>query len=63
MQEVLIYLGSFIRSHAAMFEGIMRIRTHFFIIAMREEISRLKSCDEEEAIEHLMQVSKRRYLI
>ncbi|KAJ3036286.1 hypothetical protein HDV00_002943 [Rhizophlyctis rosea] len=57
VQEVLIYLGSFIRTNSAMFEGIMRIRTHFFIIAMREEITRIKGCDEEEAIEHLMQLS------
>jgi hypothetical protein len=34
----------------------MRIRTHFFVIAMREEISRALRCDEEEAIEHLMTV-------
>lgn len=40
-----------------MFEGIMRIRTHFFIIAMREEISRMRGCNEEVAVEHLMQLS------
>ncbi|KNC99179.1 uncharacterized protein SPPG_05434 [Spizellomyces punctatus DAOM BR117] len=57
VQEVLTYLGSFIRGNPHMFEGIMRIRTHFFIIAMREEISRLKGCNEEEAVEHLMQLS------
>ncbi|KAJ3120440.1 hypothetical protein HK098_004590 [Nowakowskiella sp. JEL0407] len=57
VQEVLTYLGSFIRSQPNMFEGIMRIRTHFFIIAMREEISRMRGCDEEEAVEQLMQLS------
>ncbi|KAF9358964.1 hypothetical protein BGX26_000506 [Mortierella sp. AD094] len=57
VQEVLIYLGSFIRADPAMFEGIMRLRTHFLIIALREEISRLNSCDETEAVEHLMQLS------
>jgi len=46
-----------------MFEGIMRIRTHFFIIAMREEISRMKGCNEEEAVEHLMQVSNHKEII
>jgi hypothetical protein len=35
----------------------MRVRTHFFIIAMREEISRMNHCDEEEAIEILMDLS------
>ena len=57
VQEVLIYLGSFIRADPEMFEGIMRLRTHFLIIALREEISRLNSCDEAEAVEHLMQLS------
>ncbi|KAF9157450.1 hypothetical protein DFQ26_008716 [Actinomortierella ambigua] len=57
VQEVLIYLGSFIRANPEMFEGIMRLRTHFLIIALREEIQRLNSCDETEAVEHLMQLS------
>ncbi|KAI9001604.1 glycosyl hydrolases family 15-domain-containing protein [Gaertneriomyces semiglobifer] len=57
VQEVLTYLGSFIRGAPHLFEGIMRIRTHFFIIAMREEISRMKSCDEVDAIDYLMQLS------
>ena len=56
VQEVITYLGSFIRSSPAMFVGIMRIRTHFFVIAMREEISRMMRCDEVDAIEHLMEV-------
>ncbi|KAF9423729.1 hypothetical protein BGZ94_008206 [Podila epigama] len=57
VQEVLIYLGYFVRADPAMFEGIMRLRTHFLIIALREEISRLNSCDETDAVEHLMQLS------
>ncbi|KAG0215970.1 hypothetical protein BGX33_000668 [Mortierella sp. NVP41] len=57
VQEVLIYLGSFVRADPDMFEGIMRLRTHFLIIALREEISRLNSCDETNAVEHLMQLS------
>ncbi|KAI8822902.1 glycosyl hydrolases family 15-domain-containing protein [Fimicolochytrium jonesii] len=57
VQEILTYLGSFIRGTPDMFEGIMRVRTHFFIIAIREEISRLKGCNEEVAIEQLMQLS------
>ncbi|KAI9345534.1 glycosyl hydrolases family 15-domain-containing protein [Obelidium mucronatum] len=57
VQEVLTYLGSIIRSTPAMFDGIQRVRTYFFIIAMREEISRLKGCDEEEAVEYMMQLS------
>ncbi|KAJ3070694.1 hypothetical protein HDU98_006295 [Podochytrium sp. JEL0797] len=57
VQEVLTYLGSIIRSTPAAFDGIQRVRTYFFIIAMREEISRLKACDEEEAVEYMMQLS------
>ncbi|KAJ3135016.1 hypothetical protein HK100_003153 [Physocladia obscura] len=57
VQEILTYLGSMIRSTASVFDGIQRIRTYLFIIAMREEISRLKGCDEEEAVEHMMQLS------
>ncbi|KAJ3028494.1 UNVERIFIED_CONTAM: hypothetical protein HDU68_001562 [Siphonaria sp. JEL0065] len=57
VQEILTYLGSIIRSTPAMFDGIQRVRTYFFIIAMREEISRLKGCDEEEAVEYMMQLS------
>ena len=56
IQEVITYLGQIIRSSPALFQGIMRVRTHFFVIAMREEISRSAKCDEEEAIEQLMAV-------
>ncbi|KAH6595981.1 hypothetical protein BASA50_005454 [Batrachochytrium salamandrivorans] len=57
IQEIVTYLGSFIRGSPHLFDGIMRIRTHFFVIAMREEISRVQNCDEEEAVEILMQLS------
>ncbi|KAI8900409.1 glycosyl hydrolases family 15-domain-containing protein [Globomyces pollinis-pini] len=57
IQEIITYLGQIIRGQPALFSGIMRIRTHFFVIAMREEISRAIRCDEERAIEHLMQLS------
>ncbi|KAJ3186848.1 hypothetical protein HK101_009545 [Irineochytrium annulatum] len=55
VQEIITYLGSLVRSNASLFDGIQRVRTYFFVIAMREEISRMKGCDEEEAIELLMQ--------
>ncbi|KAI8393300.1 glycosyl hydrolases family 15-domain-containing protein [Radiomyces spectabilis] len=57
VQEIIIYLGGFIRSMPRMFDGILRLRTHFIIIALREEISRMNNCNEEEAIEILMQLS------
>ncbi|KAI7898371.1 glycosyl hydrolases family 15-domain-containing protein [Cokeromyces recurvatus] len=57
VQEILLSLGNFIRTNPSMFDGILRLRTHFIIIALREEISRLNGYNEEEAIEHLMQLS------
>ncbi|KAI8907934.1 glycosyl hydrolases family 15-domain-containing protein [Gorgonomyces haynaldii] len=57
VQEVITYLGSFIKSMPGIFDGIMRIRTHFFIIALREEVSTIMRCDEAEALEHLMDLS------
>lgn len=57
VQEIITYLGNFIRTKPSMFNGIMRLRTHFIIIALREEISRMRNCDEEDAVEYLMQIS------
>jgi hypothetical protein len=57
VQEIIISLGNFIRTNPNMFDGILRLRTHFIIIALREEISRSNDFNEEEAIEHLMQLS------
>ncbi|KAI8877102.1 phosphorylase kinase alphabeta [Backusella circina FSU 941] len=57
VQEIIISLGSFIRTKPQMFDGILRLRTHYIIIALREEISRVNQFNEEEAIEHLMQLS------
>lgn len=62
MQELITYLASFIRSSGTILDGIMRVRTHFFIIAMREEIIRMKGCDEDEAIECLMDVCAEKLL-
>ncbi|ORX93773.1 phosphorylase kinase alphabeta [Basidiobolus meristosporus CBS 931.73] len=57
VQEILTYLGSFMRADSGLFNGIMRLRTHCIIIALREEISRMKGCDEEDAVEQLIQLS------
>ncbi|KAI9366911.1 glycosyl hydrolases family 15-domain-containing protein [Zopfochytrium polystomum] len=45
VQEIITYLGSLIRSTPKIFEGIQR------------EISRMKQCDEEDAVENMMQLS------
>ncbi|KAG2220005.1 hypothetical protein INT45_010373, partial [Circinella minor] len=57
VQEIIIYLGGLIRTEPHIFDGILRLRTHYIIIALREEISRTNGVDEEEAVEHLMQLS------
>ncbi|OZJ06788.1 hypothetical protein BZG36_00148 [Bifiguratus adelaidae] len=57
VQELIIYLGSFMRAHPTMFDGILRLRIHFIIVALREEIARLNECGSEEAMEHLMHLS------
>lgn len=57
IQEILIYLGSLIRSEPQLFDGILRIRTYNVVVAMREEVSRIRACDEESAVELMMQLS------
>ncbi|GAB5590081.1 hypothetical protein Unana1_04981 [Umbelopsis nana] len=57
VQEIIVYMGSFIRNHPEIFDGILRLRTHHIIIALREEISCMNNCSEEEAVEYLMQLS------
>ncbi|RCI03663.1 hypothetical protein CU098_008224 [Rhizopus stolonifer] len=57
VQEIVTYLGNLIRTQPELFAGILRLRTHNIIIALREEISRNQGCDEEEAVEKLMQLS------
>ncbi|KAI8348433.1 glycosyl hydrolases family 15-domain-containing protein [Choanephora cucurbitarum] len=57
VQEIITYLGHFIRTQPELFEGILRLRTHYIIIALREEISRINNSDEEESVEYLFQLS------
>ena len=57
IQEILLYLGSFIRSEPHLFQGILRVRIYYIIIAMREEISRARGCDGLAAMEFLMQLA------
>ncbi|KAI8997843.1 glycosyl hydrolases family 15-domain-containing protein [Pilobolus umbonatus] len=57
VQEIIISLGNFIKTKPLMFDGILLLRTHYIIIALREEISRSNNFNEEEGIEHLMQLS------
>jgi phosphorylase kinase alpha/beta subunit len=56
VQEIITYLASYIRSNETLFNGMIRIRTHFIIVAMRDELIRMKGCNEVESVEHLMAV-------
>lgn len=56
VQEIITYLASYIRSNESLFNGMIRIRTHFIIVAMRDEICRRKGCAEVESVELLMAV-------
>lgn len=57
VQEILTFLGSFVRAEPHLFDGILRVRSHYILLAMREEISRIRSCDKESAVEYLMEMS------
>ncbi|KAJ1924028.1 hypothetical protein IWQ60_005491 [Tieghemiomyces parasiticus] len=57
VQEVIINLADLIQAKPDMFDGLMRLRTHYILIALREEISRLNNCDEEEALDILLEMS------
>ncbi|KAJ1922014.1 hypothetical protein H4219_000361 [Mycoemilia scoparia] len=57
VQEIIKASGDLIRANHHIFDGIMCLRTHDIIIAMREEIMRLRGTDEVTAIEALMQLS------
>lgn len=57
VQELLTFLGSFIRSDPALLDGILQLRLRSIVITLREEISRLERCNEDDAVEILMQMS------
>jgi hypothetical protein len=55
-QELLTYLGSFIRAESRLFEGVIRVRLSFVLDAMKEEIAR-ETGDADYAFEHMMRLS------
>jgi phosphorylase kinase alpha/beta subunit len=56
VQELIIGLGSLIRSMPGLFTGIMRIRTHYLILALRKFIQNKLKCADTIAFEQLMMV-------
>ncbi|RKP13433.1 glycosyl hydrolases family 15-domain-containing protein, partial [Piptocephalis cylindrospora] len=58
VQEILTYLANVARGSPKLLSGIMRFRTHYVLIALREEVGRRQGCeDEEAALEALFQSS------
>ncbi|KAJ3329759.1 hypothetical protein HDU93_000804, partial [Gonapodya sp. JEL0774] len=57
VEELVTYLGGFIRSNPLWFTGIFRLRTFYLAAAMRDEISRSYGCLEEDAHRRLMESS------
>ncbi|KAJ1674447.1 hypothetical protein EV182_003256, partial [Spiromyces aspiralis] len=57
VQEIIRACADLARSDVGLFNGIMCLRTHDIIIAIREELMRLRGCDEVAAVEILMQSS------
>eukprot|EP00834_Sanchytrium_tribonematis_P000356 NODE_7_length_67686_cov_1.621421.p2 type:complete len:1098 gc:universal NODE_7_length_67686_cov_1.621421:36207-39500(+) len=57
IQEILTSLGTLIRADPKLFSGILRIKTFYIILAMREQVQYTRLCSIDEAIEYLMQMS------
>lgn len=57
VQEILTYLGSFVRAEPKLYDGILRIRIHHLIITLRDEIALQKGYSESEAYLHLISLS------
>jgi len=57
VQELLIYMGSFIRAQPSLFDGILTIDIKDIIAAMKMEISLEKNVSEDDALDILMESS------
>ena len=56
-QEILLYLAMFIRTEPKLFLEMLRIRVGLIIQVMASELSRSYKCSEEEANDHLLNLS------
>ncbi|KAI9189727.1 hypothetical protein H9P43_001160 [Blastocladiella emersonii ATCC 22665] len=57
VQEMITNLGAMIRSEPELFQGMIRVRVHYMLQAMRDELSWVRGCDEREAMEALYVLS------
>ena len=56
-QEVLIYLSILIKSERELFKGLLTLRVGYLILLITSEIARELHVTQDEAYEHLMQIS------
>lgn len=56
-QEILLYLAMFIRTEPRLFSEMLRLRVGLIIQVMASELSRSYKCSEDEANEHLLNLS------
>lgn len=56
-QEILIYLGIFIKSEPELFQGLLTLRVGYLILLITSELARELGVTQDEAYEHLMQLS------
>ena len=56
-QEILIYLSSLIRSEPELFQGLLTLRVGYFILLITSKLARELNVIQDEAYEHLMQLS------
>lgn len=56
-QEILIYLGILIRAEPHLFKGLLTLRVGYLILLMTSELGKELGSTQDEAYEHLMQLS------
>ncbi|MDX2215878.1 MAG: glycoside hydrolase family 15 protein [Oculatellaceae cyanobacterium bins.114] len=56
-QEILIYLGILIKTDPTLFNGLLTLRVGYLILLITSELARELQVTQDEAYEHLMQLS------
>ncbi|CBN59318.1 MULTISPECIES: glycoside hydrolase family 15 protein [Kamptonema] len=56
-QEILIYFGLLIKAEPLLFKGLLTLRVSYFILLIATELARDLGITQNEAYEHLMQLS------
>ncbi|MEG4406644.1 glycoside hydrolase family 15 protein [Microcoleus sp. MON2_D5] len=56
-QEILIYLSVLIKAEPQLFKGLLTLRVSYFILLLTSELARELGVTQNEAYEHLMQLS------